>query len=115
HLQSHDDGVDAGALPDADDEHDGDGDGDEDSGQIHDAARAHQPAHRRVVIEGRVAERLRDVDAHAADDVLEVLGPAVGDGHGGHGVFEYEVPTDDPGEELAQGGVGIGVGRARHR
>src|SRR5258705_10098398 len=41
--------------------------------------------------------------------------PADGDGGGAHGVFEDEVPTDDPGEDLAQGRIGIGVGAAGDR
>ena len=46
---------------------------------------------------------------------LEVLRPAVGDGGGGDGVFEDEVPADDPGEHLAQRDIGVGVGGAGHR
>ena len=34
------------------------------------------------------------------------------DAHVGEGVFEDEVPADDPGDELAEGGVGVCVGRA---
>ena len=40
-----------------------------------------------------------------AQEVLEVVRPAVGDGRGADGVLEDEVPADDPGEELAEGGV----------
>ena len=32
--------------------------------------------------------------------------------HVGAGVLEDEVPADDPGDELAEGGVGVGVGGA---
>ena len=39
-------------------------------------------------------------------------GEAYGDAHVGEGVFEDEIPADDPGDELAEGGVGVGVGGA---
>ena len=50
-----------------------------------------------------------------AEQVLEVRGPAVGHRGRGHGVFQDQVPADDPGEQLAERRVGVGVGRARHR
>ncbi len=46
------------------------------------------------------------------EKILEVTGPAIGDGGGANGVFENEVPADDPGDNLAQGSVGIGIGRS---
>ncbi len=48
-------------------------------------------------------------------DALEVARPAGGDGGAADRVFEDQVPADDPGEQLAQGRVGVGVGRAGHR
>ena len=39
----------------------------------------------------------------------------MGDGGRDHGVLQHQVPTDDPREQLAHGGVRVGVGRARHR
>ncbi len=39
-------------------------------------------------------------------------GEADGDAHVGEGVLEDEVPADDPGDELAHDGVGVGVGGA---
>ena len=50
--------------------------------------------------------------AGGGEQAGEVSGPADRDGGGADGVFEHEVPTDDPGEEFAEGGVGIGVGAA---
>ena len=41
-----------------------------------------------------------------------VRGEADADGHVADGVFEDEVPADDPGDQLAHGGVGVGVGAA---
>src|SRR6202011_208745 len=45
----------------------------------------------------------------------EVVGPAGGDGAGTHGVFECEIPADDPGEKFAERGVGVGIGAAGKR
>ena len=44
-----------------------------------------------------------------ADDVAR---PADRDGGRAHGVFEDQVPADDPGDELAQRRIGVGVGAA---
>jgi hypothetical protein len=45
----------------------------------------------------------------------EVVAPSRGHGAGAHGVFQRQVPTDDPGEQLAQRGVRVGVRAARQR
>ena len=39
----------------------------------------------------------------------EIAGPAGSNGSGTEGVFEYQVPADDPGDQLAEGGIAIGV------
>src|SRR5579871_3925645 len=39
-------------------------------------------------------------------------GEADADGHVADGVLEDEVPADDPGDEFAHGGVGVGVSAA---
>jgi hypothetical protein len=41
-----------------------------------------------------------------------VRGESYADAHIGEGVFEDEVPADDPGDQFAEGGVGVGIGRA---
>ena len=64
---------------------------------------------------GACVRAVRQVEAEDADEVLEVVRPAVRDGRRAHGVLEHQVPADDPGEQLAQRGVGVGVGRAGHR
>ncbi len=43
---------------------------------------------------------------------LEVSGKADADGDVADGVFEDEIPADDPGEDFAESGVAVGVGRA---
>src|SRR5258708_39764773 len=45
----------------------------------------------------------------------EVVGPARGNGAGAHGVFEGEIPPDDPGEEFAESGVSVSVGTPGQR
>ncbi len=42
----------------------------------------------------------------------EVSGPAGGHGGGAEGVFQHQVPADDPGHQLAQGGVAVGISGA---
>src|ERR1700675_239739 len=44
-----------------------------------------------------------------------MVGPAGRNGAGAHGVFGGEVPADNPREEFAKGGVGVGVGAAGQR
>ena len=53
--------------------------------------------------------------AEECEEVLEVVRPAVRDGRRGDGVLEDEVPADDPRDQLAERGVGVGIGRAGDR
>ena len=53
-----------------------------------------------------------ELDAEPVQQVYHVRGETDGDAHVAEGVFEDEVPADDPGDELAEGGVGVGVGGA---
>ena len=58
----------------------------------------------------------RQVEAEdVVEQIVEVRAEADGHGHVADGVFEDQVPADDPGEDLAQGRVGVGVGAARDR
>jgi len=52
------------------------------------------------------------MQAEPIEQVDDVGGEADADAHVGAGVFENQIPADDPGDELAEGGVGVGVGRA---
>ena len=63
----------------------------------------------------RVVQAVRHVTPKPSSMSVEIARPAGRDGGGGEAVFEDQVPGDQPGDELAQGGVGVGVGRARHR
>ena len=61
------------------------------------------------------AEPARAGDADAAQQLLEVAGPGDGDRDVADRVLDDQVPADDPADQLAQGGVGVGVGRAGDR
>ena len=50
-----------------------------------------------------------------AQEGTEIVRPALGDVDVADRVFDDQIPADDPGEDLAQGHVGVGVGAARHR
>ncbi len=52
------------------------------------------------------------MDAEPVEQIDDVRGEADADGHVTDGVFENEVPADNPGDEFAHGGVGVGVGAA---
>ncbi len=54
----------------------------------------------------------RRMQAEPVQQIDNVGGKAHADAHVAEGVFENQIPADDPGDQLAQGGVGIGVGRA---
>ncbi len=55
------------------------------------------------------------VEPEVIEQAHEIARPAHPDGGGSHGVFEHQVPADDPGDELAHGGVGVGVRAPGHR
>ncbi len=109
------------ALPDADGQHPGDGGDDEGAGHVDRDAMSEQ--------EGQLAQPIRVRDGHVAiaggepvrdleggvdgaQQRGEVVGPRDGDGDVADRVLEHQVPADDPGHDLAQGRVGVGVGAA---
>ena len=57
----------------------------------------------------------RQVDAEHVQQLDHVARPAHRDRGRAHGVFEHQVPADDPRQQLAHGGVGVGVGAAGDR
>ena len=63
-----------------------------------------------TVVIGRGQEGLRQPDPGALDEADEGRRPARGHGARGHEVLEHEVPADDPGDDLAEGDVGVGIG-----
>ena len=68
--------------------------------------------HRRAVVGG---EPVRHVQAEQVQEAAEVARPRDRHGDVADRVLDDEIPADDPGDELAERGVGIGVGRAGHR
>ena len=101
HFQKHDDVVEQRTLAGAADEEEAHDDNDGRCGEVDEAA-----------VPRAGGEFVGEVDADGGQKVCEILAPRDADGDGGYGVFQHEVPTDNPGDELAHGGVGIGVGTA---
>ena len=62
-----------------------------------------------------VGQPKRHLDMQDVEQLDKVVGPAGRNRARAHGIFEGQVPADNPGEDLAQGGIGIGVGAARQR
>ncbi len=54
-------------------------------------------------------------DPEARDERLEVIAPADGDGDIADRVFDDQVPADDPGNQFAERGIGVGIRAARYR
>ena len=54
----------------------------------------------------------RQIDAQPRQQLHHVGRPAGSHRRGAEGIFQNQVPADDPGEEFAQGRVAIGVGRS---
>ena len=54
-------------------------------------------------------------DAEARDERLEIIAPADGDSDIADGVFDDQVPSDDPGNQFAERGIGIGICAAGDR
>src|SRR5580698_4096441 len=127
-LDDDDGGVEVGRFLDADDQDGGDdhddGDGDEvdDAGgvrqaEIADAGRQRHELHPLIVIEdeggaGGGGDLRWEIDVELLQEAVEVARPSRGDGGSAEGVFEAEVPANDPGDEFAERGVAIGVGGA---
>jgi len=70
------------------------------------------PVHTGVVghFEWRMRPLIWNAQAEPVEHAIEVFAPGDGDRRRAHGIFQNQIPTDDPGNELAHGGVGIGVG-----
>jgi hypothetical protein len=117
-FYEHHDVVGAGGFADASNKDDGEEENDGEGGEVE----AGVPAGSEDVFAGEVLEAEGEigggepagieVDAEPVEQVDDMRGEANGDAHVGEGVLEDEVPADDPGDELAEGGVGVGVGRA---
>src|SRR6476469_5170377 len=62
-----------------------------------------------------MAPFIRYVKPDVLEYLVEVLAPRDRDRRGADGVLEDQVPADDPGDELAERRVRVGVGGAGHR
>ncbi len=61
------------------------------------------------------AQPRRDLEAHSAQQLLEVSRPRNRHGDVADRVLDDQVPADDPRDELAERRIRVGVGRSRHR
>ena len=73
---------------------------------VEEPARRRQPCAR---------DRRRDLDVQILHDAGEVAGPADRHRRRAGGIFENEIPADDPGEYLSERDIGVCVRAARHR
>ena len=53
------------------------------------------------------------VNTEPIEQVDDVRGEPNADGHVGDGIFQDQIPADDPGDQFAHRGVGVGVRAAR--
>ncbi len=63
----------------------------------------------------RRREPRRQAEPHRLQQTHEVARPADGDRRAADGIFQDQIPADDPGRELAQRGIGVGIGAAGNR
>src|SRR2546428_6515776 len=70
----------------------------------------------RIVILVRTAgERSRHVQPDLIHECREVSGPTNGDCRSAEEILEDQIPTDDPGDELAEGRIAVSVCTAGDR
>ena len=105
-LDDHQNEIDCRAFAGADQEHSRHQQGDEDRRQVDKSARPGA---------GRRQQGVGDRDMCAMDQPAGIARPAHRNGAADQGVFQDQAPPDHPGDQLAQGHVGIGIGAARLR
>ena len=64
---------------------------------------------------GQRVSDCRQLDPVHVQQLHHVARPAHRNGGRAHGVFQHQVPADDPRQQFAHGGVGVGVGAAGDR
>ena len=69
----------------------------------------------RVMFERRMRPLVRNSQPEPIEHAIGVLAPGDGDRRRGDGVFENQIPADDPRDQFAHGRVRVGVGAAGHR
>jgi hypothetical protein len=60
-------------------------------------------------------EDFRQMQVKHIEKRHEIAAPPDRNRRAGHHVFEYQVPADEPGDDLAERGVAVGVGAAAYR
>src|SRR5450755_3661389 len=65
-----------------------------------------------VMLEGRMSPLEWDPPTEPIEDAIGILAPRDGDGRRGDGIFEDQIPADDPRDQLAHCRVGVSVGTA---
>jgi len=103
-FDSDNDGVNRGRLGDALDEQQRHDEQDDQRGRVDDAVDS-----RGTGLQRRVTPGPRN---QVRENIVEVFRPIDGKRSSAQAVFENERPADDPGNQLAHGDVGIGVGAA---
>ena len=66
-------------------------------------------------LERRAGDQCRKRDMQFGKEGGHIARPANGDGRGGKQIFQDQGPADQPGGEFPHGGIGVGIGAARHR
>src|SRR5262249_32014172 len=66
-------------------------------------------------IPARASERCRQLDAKVAEQAEQIAAPSRGYCSSPKGVFQHQIPTDDPGKNFAQRGITVGVSGAGNR
>ncbi len=62
---------------------------------------------------GSVGEAWWKVETEVLEEAHHVRAPSGGDGRRAEGVLQDQIPADDPGEDLAERRVAVGIGGAR--
>ena len=106
-LHGDDEVVRAGALANADHQNHGEHHHHQESRQVEIRARQAERA-----VEHRVHERGRQVDAEPDEQAIRISGKPHRHGHVGDGIFQDQVPADNPGDNFTECSIRIGISAA---
>src|SRR5258708_28981939 len=65
-------------------------------------------------VPSRAGKRCWKLDAKVAQQAEQIAAPSGSNGRGTESVFQHQVPTDDPGKDLCQRSIAIGVSTTRN-
>ena len=114
-LEGDDDGVRPRGLADTDIAQDGDRGDDEHRGNVQPGARGYDGIGAGAAIERGLRQRGRQMQAELRQQTRHVARPPDRDGSDRKGVLQNQVPADEPGKDLAERGMCVGVRAPRHR